>query len=311
MNVGGRNLAELTPGQVRALKYFIVEAAGSLWRGRRAAILAVLTICAGLFVLGFFLIVNTNLQRLTAQWGEAAEFAVYLRNTAIADDVHAIEDVIAKSGLASSQQHVSKEQAANRFKQEFPDLGATAAKLERNPFPASIEGRLRPAVRAAEEAVNALATTLSARSGVSDVRYDRRWLTRLNGIIRFVRTIGVIIVAMLAIAAALTVANVVRLAAHARRDEIEIMQLVGAPLAYVRGPLVLEGIMQGGAGALLAIVALAALFGILRARHGAMVAEAVGLGSITFLPAELVEILLIGRMLLGCVGGLIVARAVR
>ena len=70
--------------------------------------------------------------------------------------------------------------------------------------------------------------------------------------------IGVIIVALLAIASALTVANVVRLAAHARRDEIEIMQLVGAPLAYVRGPLVLEGVMQGGAGAIVAIVALGA-----------------------------------------------------
>jgi cell division transport system permease protein len=296
---------------MRALKYFIVEAAGSLWRGRRAAILAVLTIGAGLFVLGFFLIVNTNLQRLTAQWGEAAEFAVYLRDTATPVEVQAVKDLVANSGLAATQQHVSKEQAADRFKQEFPDLRATAARLDRNPFPASIEVRLRPDVRAAEEAVNTLATTLSARPGVSDVRYDRRWLTRLNGIIRFVRTIGIIIVATLAIAAALTVANVVRLAAHARRDEIEIMQLVGAPLRYVRGPLVLEGIMQGGAGALLAIVALAALFGIVRARYGGMVAEAVGLGSITFLPAELSAILLVGGMLLGCVGGLIVARSVR
>ena len=70
--------------------------------------------------------------------------------------------------------------------------------------------------------------------------------------------------ALLAIASALTVANVVRLAAHARRDEIEIMQLVGAPLAYVRGPLVLEGVMQGGAGAIVAIVALGVLFAVAR-----------------------------------------------
>jgi cell division transport system permease protein len=118
-------------------------------------------------------------------------------------------------------------------------------------------------------------------------------------------------VAMLAIAAALTVANVVRLAAHARRDEIEIMQLVGAPFTYVRGPLVLEGVLQGGAGALLAIVALAAVFGVVRARYGGAVAEAAGLGSITFLPAELSVILLLGGMLLGCIGGLIVARGVK
>jgi cell division transport system permease protein len=296
---------------MRALKYFIVEAAGSLWRGRRAAILAVLTIGAGLFVLGFFLILNTNLQRLTAQWGEAAEFAVYLRDDVTAEQTQAVKDIVEKSGLAASQQQVTKEQAANRFKQEFPDLGATAARLTRNPFPASIEVRLRTDARGAEEAVNTLASSLSLRPGVSDVRYDRRWLTRLNGIIRFVRTIGLIIVAMLAIAAALTVANVVRLAAHARRDEIEIMQLVGAPLTYVRGPLVLEGVMQGGGGALLAIVSLGVLFGVVRARYGATVADAVGLGSLTFLPAELCAILLLGGMLLGCVGGIIVARSVR
>jgi cell division protein FtsX len=89
------------------------------------------------------------------------------------------------------------------------------------------------------------------------------------------------------------------------------MQLVGAPLTYVRGPLVLEGVMQGGAGALLAILALGALFAVARARYGQAAAEAVGLGSITFLPAELCLILLLGGMLLGCIGGLIVAREVR
>lgn len=296
---------------MRALTYFITEAAASLWRGRRAAILAVLTIGAGLFVLGFFLIVNTNLQRLTAQWAEAAEFAVYLRDEATPADVQAITELVDRSGLAASRQHVTKEQAAARFQQEFPDLGVTAARLERNPFPASIEVRLHSGARAAEDSVAALASTLSARPGVSDVRYDRRWLSRLNGIIRFVRTIGIVIIAMLAIASALTVGNVVRLAAHARRDEIEIMQLVGAPLRYVRGPLVLEGVMQGGAGAIVAILSLAALFAAVRARYGATVAEAVGLGSITFLPAELWVVLLLGGMLLGCLGGLIVARGVR
>jgi cell division transport system permease protein len=296
---------------MRALKYFIVEAAASLWRGRGAAILAVLTIGAGLFVLGFFLIVNTNLQRLTQRWGEAAEFAIYLRDDVTPAQVQLVQDLVRDSGLVASQRHITKEAAAGRFKEEFPDLSATAARLERNPFPASIDVRLRSDIRGAEEAVGNFAQTLSVQAGVSDVRYDRRWLSRLNGVIRFVRAIGILIVSLLAVAAALTVANVVRLAAHARRDEIEIMQLVGAPFTYVRGPLVLEGVMQGGAGALVAIVSLAVIFAIGRARFGALASQALGLGSITFLPAELCAILLIGGMLLGCIGGLIVARGVR
>ena len=296
---------------MRALKYFVTEAAASLWRGRRSAILAILTIGAGLFVLGFFLIVNTNVRRLTERWGESAEFAVYLRDDITKPQLQAVQSLIDSSGLSAARQYVSKEQAAERFGKDFPDLGATVGKLSRNPFPASVDVRLRPEVRTAEQAVDTLAKTLSSQPGVTDVRYDRRWLTRLNGVITFVRSIGLVIVALLALASALTVANVVRLAAHARRDEIEIMQLVGAPLAYVRGPLVLEGVMQGGAGAIVAIVALGLLFSVARARYGAAVADAVGLGAITFLPVELWIILLLGGMLLGSVGGLIVARSVR
>ena len=85
------------------------------------------------------------------------------------------------------------------------------------------------------------------------MRYDRQWLTRVLSAIRVIRGVGLALGAILTIAAALTVANVVRLALYARRDELEIMQLVGAPQAYIRGPFVMEGVLQGGIGALLAL----------------------------------------------------------
>ena len=294
-----------------ALTYSIREAAASLWRGRHSALLAVLTIAAGLFLLGFFLTVNANVQRLTARWAESAEFAVFLRDDVTEAQLGTIRTLIADSGVAAEQRHVTKEQAAQRFAQDFPDLADTAGRLERNPFPASIDVRVRPELRTAEGAVANLAQTLSAQGGVADVRYDRQWLSRLNTVIAAVRGIGLAIVILLAAAAALTVSNVVRLAAHARREEIEIMQLVGAPLTFVRGPLVLEGVLQGGAGAIVAIVSLGALSAAARARYGGAAGEALGIGPLTWLPPELAVILLLGGMLLGSLGGLIVARAVR
>ena len=296
---------------MRPLKYFLSEAASSLWRGRASAIFAVLTIAAGLFVLGFFLVVNANVQRVAARWGEAAEMSVFLKDDVSAADLKMVDELVVGSGLAAERQYVSKADALARFRQEFPDLAPATARLERNPFPASFEVRLRPEAQRAGEAVDGLAATLSGVGGVAEVRYDRRWLSRLNAAIRFVGGIGALIVAMLALAAALTVANVVRLAAYARRDEIEIMQLVGAPLAYVRGPFIAEGVLQGGIGALLAIVTLGAVFATARARYGSMAAEALGLGAITFLPIELCLLLVAGGMLLGCLGGLVVARGVR
>ena len=296
---------------MRAVKYFFIEAAASLWRGRSAAVLAVLTIAVGLFVLGLFLALNGNLQRLVGRWTESAELSVYLKDDASADQLRTIDALVGGSGVAAHREYVSKAQAAARFRQDFPDLAGPAQRLEHNPFPASIEVRLKPEARDAGATVDNLATTLAGIGGVADVRYDRRWLARLNAVVRFLRAIGLTVIMVLAIASALTVANVVRLAAAARQDEIEIMQLVGAPIAYVRGPFVVEGILQGGAGALLAVLLLWGLFAAARARYGQMTADTIGLGSITFLPFNLAFGIVLGGMLLGCLGGLIVARRVR
>jgi cell division transport system permease protein len=294
-----------------ALQYFFTEASASLWRGRRAAGLAILTIGAGLFVLGFFLIVNTNLQQIVGRWAESAELSIYLRDEITPEQLSTVESLVDRSGLSERREHISKMQAAARFRQDFPDLAGSAEKLDPNPFPASIEVRLKPERREAGDAVGSLATTVGGLAGVADVRYDRAWLERLNVIVRVIRGVGLTIVVLLAFASAMTVANVVRLAALARSEEIEIMQLVGAPIAYVRGPFVAEGLLQGGAGALIAIVALWFSFLLFRARYGQAAGEALGIGSLAFLPAHLWVIMILGGMALGCLGGLVVARGVR
>jgi cell division transport system permease protein len=295
---------------VRALGYFFSEAAESLWRSRRAALLSVLTIAGGLFVLGFFLTLNANLQRVVQGWSASAELSVYLKDDVTNEQLKSVDEMISKSGMAAHYEYVTKEQAAARFKQDFPDLAATAERLD-NPFPASFEVRLEPDVQEAGNAVDNMASALSALNGVADVRYDRRWLSRLTAIVRMLRGLGLAIVVLLAIASAVTVANVVRLAAYAREDEIEIMELVGAPLAYVRGPFVVEGLLQGGAGALVAMLLLWAVFAAGSMRYGRLLSETIGLGTITFLPVQLSLILVVGGMVLGCAAGFIVARGVR
>jgi len=296
---------------MRALKYFLNEATESLLRSWRSAGLAILTIAAGLFVLGFFLMVNSNLQQVVSRWSESAEMSVFLKDEATREQLQAIDALVAQSGLAGERAFVSKADAVTRFRQDFPDLAGATERLERNPFPASIEIRLAPGARDAATSVDDLAARIGSLPGVADVRYDRRWLSRLASAVQFLRTAGLVIVALLAFAAALTVANVVRLAAYARRDEIEIMQLVGAPFAFIRGPFVAEGILQGGVGAVVALVSLWAIFLLGKAWYGQLAIEGLGLTSLVFLPFGAMLALLAGGMLLGCVGGLIVARAVR
>ena len=94
---------------MRALKYFVDEAAASLWRSRRSALLAVLTIAAGLFVLGFFLMVNANVQRARRAVGARRRRSrSILRDDATPEQVEAVEALIDQSGLAAGRQYVRR-----------------------------------------------------------------------------------------------------------------------------------------------------------------------------------------------------------
>jgi cell division transport system permease protein len=289
---------------MRALRYAFEEAFTSLWRGRQAGVLSTATIALALFVLGGFLVATANLERLGAEWSSAAELSVYLRDEVTAAERSAIETALAPSGLVASHDYVSKADALQRFKQTFGELAAAVDGLGDNPLPASIEVRLRPGP-GASAAVDALGATLRQMPGVADVRYDRQWLTRVLGAISIVRGVGFVLACVLSVAAALTVANVVRLALYARRDELDIMQLVGAPQAYIRGPFVMEGVLQGGIGALVALAALGVAFLALRGRYLTPLASAMNLTAVQFLPVELCVMLVLGGMAVGCLGGLV------
>ena len=156
-----------------------------------------------------------------------------------------------------------------------------------------------------------LAARWRREPGVADVRYDRRWLSRWTPPSDSSATIGLVIVALLALAAALTVANVVRLAAYARRDEIEIMQLVGRAVRLHPRAVRRRRDPAGGVGAILAIVAALGDFPAGRPGTAVWRSRASASTTLTFLPFGALLALVVGGMLLGCVGGLIVARTVR
>ncbi len=295
---------------MRALRYAIEEALASLWRGRRAALVAIVTNAAALTVLGALLVVTRNLDHVAARWVGAAELSVYLHDDITADDLAALERLLAESALVAERQYVSKEEALRRFRKEFADLAPLADGFPDNPFPSSFEVRLQPEANRSG-AADELAARLMRAPGVADVRYDRRLIERVLGAAALVRTIGWGIVAILILAAALTVVNVVRLACYARRGEIEIMQLVGAPLVYVRGPFVVEGVLQGGLGAAVALALLWLGYTAGRAAYGQLATAVLGVPSLVFLSWPLAVGLLLGGMAVGCIGGLIGALAAK
>lgn len=289
------------------LQYAFDEASASLWRGRRSGLLSTATIAIALFVTGAFLVVTSNLERLAEEWSGAAEMSVYLADDVDGSARAAIERELTASSAVTGVVFVSKQAALDRFRQTFPDLAGTVGSLEENPLPASLDVRLRSSDDA-QRAIEALVVKLRSTPGVSDVRYDKEWLDRLLRGLRLLRIIGLSLGGALILAAALTIANVVRLALNARRDELDIMHLVGAPTAYVRGPFIMEGALHGGVGALVALVVLAAVFFATRDRFLLPLATALNLSGVRFLPAGLIVLVLTGGVGVGSLAGFIASR---
>lgn len=272
-------------------------------RGRRSNSLSVATIAAALVVLGALLLVSWNVEQLLVRWTAAAEMSVYVRDDVTPEARAVVEQMLRESELVTDHEFVSKAEALSRVCRDFADLGGVTEHVTAYPFPASFEVRLNPDVGDAA-AMERLASVLQGASGVEEVRFDQTWIERITSALGLLRGVGRVVVLVLVVAAALSVANVVRLACFARRDEIEIMQLVGAPLTYVRGPFVLEGVLQGGIGALAALLVLRVGFAVGESWYGETAAQVLGVDAVRFLPPDMGLLLVAGGMVVGCVGGL-------
>jgi cell division transport system permease protein len=292
---------------MRALKYFFEEAVASLWRGRGSAVLAVATVSAGMFLLGLFLLIDANVGRLVSRWTEAAEMSVYLSDDASQEARARLEATLAASPEVESFTFVSKTQALARFKEDHADLAGLTDELGENPLPAAFEVRLRTTA-GQEGTLAAFAERLSKTPGVADVRYDRLWVSRLLAVVTTLRGLSLALLIIVGVASALTVASVVRLTTYSRRDELEIMHLVGSPLAFIRGPFVVEGLLQGGLGAVLAVMLLRAGYTVAVMRYGQTVRDTLGLDSLAFFSSGTTLWLIVGGMVVGCVAGAVASR---
>ena len=242
---------------MRAVSYAWQEAVVSLGRAKWTLLLSIATISVAFAMLGAFRVVSATVTRVADSWTQSAEMSVYLDDVVSEPERAAIRQKLEGAPAVAGVSLVTKEEALARFGAEFPELGDVTASLEANPFPAAFEVRLTEVGMA--DGAQTLAAAVTTLPGVADVRYDQRWLARLIAVLTALRTAGWVAAVALILGAATTVVAVVRLSFEARRDEIGIMALVGAPVAFIRGPFVMEGAIQGAVGAVVALGGLAAM----------------------------------------------------
>lgn len=267
------------------LRYYVVDAIDEWRHSPGPNVLAVATLAAVLFVAGTNLLILANVSSRVGRWKDDLRVSIYLNDDAGEADVAALTARVAAVPGVSNVVHVDKDEALRRFRAAFRELADVPSELGKNPLPASLEVVLDPGPRARDTA-RLVGAAASGAPPVEEVRYDQAVLDRIDAILDVARWGGASLGLVVFTAVAFVIAGVLRLTVHARRDEIEIMQLVGAPPMMVRGPFLVAGLAQGLAGSAFALFLVEAARRALRAYAGPSPAELLDMVAGSALPIQ-------------------------
>ena len=283
--------------------FLLGEALRDLRRAGQVAVSAIFLISLSLAALGAFWLLSSNLGQAIAQFRERVKVIVYLKREPPAAEANALAERVRRMPGVAAVRYVGKTEALGTLRQVLGKDAAVADSLPQNPLPASLE--ITPTEEGATlEGSRALVTRLSALPETDEVGGGVEWMDRFAHGQRLLWMFALGVGAVLAGAAILTVSTATALVLHVRRDEMEIMRLVGAPEHVVRLPLLLQGMMQGLIGSVLAIWVLIGCYAILGPRIEPLVTETLGITRLTFLRPLNVVSLMVAGTLLGGLGGL-------
>jgi cell division transport system permease protein len=222
---------------------------------------AIATIGVTLLLVGAFALVVGNMQGLLHRFGNELTVTAWIVPGLGADAQRELAGRVATIEGVARVELVTQDEALERFRRRAGGA-ALLEGLEENPLPASLEISLLPEDRT-PEGLARVTGALDGLPGVDELAHGQDWVEGYARALALVRGGAVALGAVLAVAALLIVANTIRLAVYARRDELDILWLVGASRGYVRIPFLLEGVLQGVAGGALALGLLAGAWWLL------------------------------------------------
>lgn len=214
-------------------------------RNKLMSTFSVTTTSVMLLMLGSFLVVIASLNVTLRALETKIDVIAYLKDSADPAAVQNLRDSLAKNADVGSVAYVSKDDALARMKKMLGDKAQLLSQVQGNPLPASLEIQLKFASSAP-----ALAEELQREAVVEEVDYKRDVVDRLLAITSFLRLAGTVIVSGLSAISLFIIVNTTRIAMYARRQEIEVMKLVGATDWFVRWPFIFEGMFLGLLGSL-------------------------------------------------------------
>lgn len=286
------------------LSFIFNEAMRDLRRTGRVGVSAILLIALSLTALGGFWLLSLNLGRAIDQWGDRVRVIVYLKEEPAAAKFDELIQRIEALGGIQRLHYVSKAEALRALKRSLGSQADVADQLPRNPLPASIEVTPDAAI-ATPEGTRALVARLATLPEVDEVQGGSQWVDGLAQFRRLFQGVGLVVGAVLALAAILTVTTATTLVLHLRRDEMEIMRLVGATENVIRMPRLLQGMAQGLVAAIVALAALEIAYALAVPRLEPLLPVTLGIERVTFLSPLHALALIAAGALLGAAGGLL------
>lgn len=248
--------------RIRTVEYFIKEAVSSLRHNGLMSIASVSTVALSLLILGIFLVMVLNLNNMANVLESQVQISVYLQDSLNERDVREVGTRISKLPGVTQVTFVGKDEALQRFKQRLGEQqGLLSALGETNPLPNGFEVKVDN-----PERVKPVAQAINQLKGVENARFGQEVVEQLFNLTKMVRIAGLILIIFLALAATFIISNTIRITVFARRKEIAIMKYVGATDWFIRWPFLIEGMILGFTGALIAVLLLSRTYGALTAQ---------------------------------------------
>jgi cell division transport system permease protein len=268
---------------LRNLSYFLIRAFRNMRQSLFLCTAAVSTVTVALVILAVFALVVLNVEQLTSNWSKEVQIIAYLDQIPPGAELDRQMERLRQFPEVLSVDFVSRQQAYQRFRQRLGQDADLLAGVDEAFLPASLEIRMRPKFRN-RQGVEQVVAKLRGDRLYSELHYGQDWLERFEAFLSLLQLSGLVLGGFLLFAALFIVANTIRLTLFARREELEVMSLVGGTPVFIKTPFFIEGAVQGAVGGLLALGCVYGLFRVFLREDLTALLLTSGLGRIVFLP---------------------------
>lgn len=213
-------------------------------------------------------VISENLNKAMRTWGEDIQLVVYLSEEATSAEVQAVEEQLKKSEFVQNVELVTQEKALQGFRQQLATYAPDLAKDEEllRLIPASFQAQLKENIPSQQktQVLESLSIQIKQMSGVEEASFGQDWIQKYAAILTAIEWSSWLLGLVISLASMLVISNSIRSLVHARRDEIEILEMIGATPFMIRKPFVVEGALTGFGCSLAAVLLVGGVFSSLK-----------------------------------------------